>query len=133
MKLPTGSPVLADSDARAVSSTVLVSDSEGLATPGPSHLSALLEELRLVELWDAGAGRRLEPGPSAGPRPRRLRPWPVTRSRGPALCRRLEEPRPELDINLNPCASESRGVVPGLGSRTQVQVVDGSGPTKKCR
>ncbi len=35
-----------------------------------------------------------------------------------ALCRRLEEPRPELDINLNPGKSESRGRVPGLGSRT---------------
>jgi hypothetical protein len=49
------------------------------------------------------------------------------------MCRRLEQPRPELDIDLNPCKSESRGRVPGLGSRTQVQVVDGSGPTKKCR
>jgi hypothetical protein len=48
------------------------------------------------------------------------------------VCRRLEEPRPELDIDLNPGESESRGRVPGLGSKTQVQVVDGSGPTKKC-
>ena len=54
------------------------------------------------------------------------------------MCRRLEEPRPELDIDLNPGASESRGVVPGLGSRTQVQVVDGSTghgnavTTKRC-
>jgi hypothetical protein len=48
------------------------------------------------------------------------------------MCRRLEEPRPELDIDLNPGESESRGGVPGLGSRTQVQAVDGSGPTKKC-
>jgi hypothetical protein len=46
--------------------------------------------------------------------------------------RRLEEPRPELDIDLNPCESESRGRVPGLRSRTQLQVVDGSGLTKKC-
>ena len=51
------------------------------------------------------------------------------------MCRRLEEPRPraELDIDLNPGESETQGRVPGLGSRTQLQVVDGSGPTKKCR
>ncbi len=42
-----------------------------------------------------------------------------------SVCRRLEEPRPELDIDLNPGESESRGRVPGLGSRTQVQVTGG--------
>ncbi len=59
---------------------------------------------------------------------RRRRPF-----RGVPVCRRLEEPRPELDINSNPGESESQGRVPGLRLRTQVQVVDGSGPTKKCR
>ncbi len=60
--------------------------------------------------------------------------WATTEGlAGQQVCRRLEEPRPELDIDLNPGESESLGRAPGLGFRTpsQVQVVDGSGPDEE--
>ena len=46
------------------------------------------------------------------------------------MCRRLGEPRPEQDIDLIPGDPSRRGRAPGLGWRTQVRVVDGSGPTE---
>ena len=47
-----------------------------------------------------------------------------------SVCRRLGKPRPEQDIDLNPGSLSRRGRAPGLGQRTQVRVVDGSGPTE---
>ena len=48
-------------------------------------------------------------------------------------CRRLREPRPEPDIDLNPVIRVTRGRAPGLEWTTQVLVVDGFGPTEKFR
>ncbi len=39
---------------------------------------------------------------------------------GVSTCHRLEEPRPELDTDLNPGESESRGRVPGGSKHDQL-------------
>ncbi len=43
-----------------------------------------------------------------------------------SVCRRLGEPRPELDIDLNPTR-------PGDRRQEASQLVDGSGPVRICR
>ena len=106
--------------------------------PTASQLAAILTKPRHFPQWQAcaagilnnkvatteGASVRQRGGYRQGCRVESRRPV-----RG--VCRRLGEPRPEQDIDLIPDDPSRRDRTPGLGWRTPVRVVDGSGPTEK--